>query len=227
MTTKSQLMLGDCLDRMREIPDASVDLVLADLPYDVVNRSSNGLRNLDKGAADVLTFDLEAALFEAARVCSGSVYLFCGTEQVSGIRFFLAGSGFTTRLGIWEKTNPSPMNGQHLWLSSIECCVFGKRAGAPFNEHCQSSVWRNPTARGKLHPTMKPLALMERLVLASSNEGDTVLDFTMGSGTTGVACVNTGRKFIGIERDEGYFKIAQERIRTAEVSLLSPVGVFA
>lgn len=227
MTTKSQLMLGDCLDRMREIPDASVDLVLADLPYDVVNRSSNGLRNLDKGAADVLTFDLEAALFEAARVCSGSVYLFCGTEQVSGIRFFLAGSGFTTRLGIWEKTNPSPMNGQHLWLSSIECCVFGKRAGAPFNEHCQSSVWRNPTARGKLHPTMKPLALMERLVLASSNEGDTVLDNTMGSGTTGVACVNTGRKFIGIERDEGYFKIAQERIRTAEVSLLSPVGVFA
>lgn len=227
MTTNYTLMRGDCLDLMRDLPDASVDLVLTDLPYDVVNRSSNGLRNLDKGAADVLTFDLDAALSEATRVCSGSVYLFCATEQVSVIRSFLANSGFTTRLGIWEKTNPSPMNGQHLWLSSIECCVFGKRAGAPFNEHCQSSVWRNPTARGKLHPTMKPLALMERLVLASSNKGDRVLDFTMGSGTTGVACANTGRKFIGMEQDEGYFQVAEERIRTAYASHLShDAGVF-
>jgi site-specific DNA-methyltransferase (adenine-specific) len=66
-----------------------------------------------------------------------------------------------------------------------------------------------------LHPTQKPVALMEYLIRTYTNEGETVLDFTMGSGTTGVACMNTGRRFIGIEQDEGYFKIAQKRIETA------------
>ena len=63
-----------------------------------------------------------------------------------------------------------------------------------------------------LHPTQKPVALMEYLIKTYTNEGETVLDFTMGSGTTGVACVNTGRNFIGIELDPDYFRIAQERI---------------
>jgi site-specific DNA-methyltransferase (adenine-specific) len=62
------------------------------------------------------------------------------------------------------------------------------------------------------HPTQKPVTLMEYLIKTYTNEGDTVLDFTMGSGTTGVACVNTGRDFIGIEMDEGYFQIAKDRI---------------
>ena len=66
--------------------------------------------------------------------------------------------------------------------------------------------------RGTKHPTQKPVALMEYLIKTYTNEGDTVLDFTMGSGTTGVACVNTDRKFIGIELDEGYFEIARNRI---------------
>ena len=65
---------------------------------------------------------------------------------------------------------------------------------------------------GKLHPTQKPIALLEYLIRTYTNEGETVLDFTMGSGSTGVACVNTGRKFIGIELDQGYFDIAKERI---------------
>lgn len=67
-----------------------------------------------------------------------------------------------------------------------------------------------------LHPTAKPVALMEYLIRTYTNEGETVLDFTMGSGTTGVACMNTGRNFIGIERDEKYFQIAKERIEKAK-----------
>ena len=66
------------------------------------------------------------------------------------------------------------------------------------------------------HPTQKPVALMEDLVKTYTNPGDTVLDFTMGSGSTGVACVNTGRKFIGIERDAGYYEVARKRIAAAE-----------
>jgi len=69
---------------------------------------------------------------------------------------------------------------------------------------------------GRQHPTQKPVALMEYLIRTYTNEGETVLDFTMGSGTTGVACVKTKRDFIGIELDEGYFKIAEQRIRDTE-----------
>lgn len=72
--------------------------------------------------------------------------------------------------------------------------------------------------KDRFHPTQKPVALMEYLIKTYTNEGDTVLDFTMGSGTTGVACVNTGRKFIGIELDETYFNIAQKRIEEALVN---------
>ena len=210
-----QLLQGDCLELMKQIPDGSVDMVLCDLPYGVVNRPSQGLRNLDKGKADVCEMDFGLLLDEYKRLVIGSVYLFCGTEQVSELRAGLASRSFTTRLGIWEKTNPSPMNGQHLWLSSVECCVFGRLKGATFNEHCKSSVWRNPCGRGNVHPTQKPLALMERLVLASTNSDMTVLDNCMGSGTTGVACINTGRNFIGIEKDAGYFEIAKKRIEDA------------
>ena len=71
----------------------------------------------------------------------------------------------------------------------------------------------NANQRDKTHPTQKPVALLEYLIRTYTNEGETVLDFTMGSGTTGVACVNTGRNFIGIEKDAEYFRIAQDRIR--------------
>ena len=71
----------------------------------------------------------------------------------------------------------------------------------------------NANQSGKVHPTQKPVALMEYLIKTYTNENETVLDFTMGSGTTGVACVNTNRKFIGIERDDKYFDISVKRIR--------------
>ena len=74
-------------------------------------------------------------------------------------------------------------------------------------------------AKGKVHPTQKPVPLLEYLIKTYTNENETVLDFTMGSGTTGVACVNTDRKFIGIELDETYFNIAKERIEDAKIKL--------
>lgn len=209
------LLQGDCLELMKDIPDGGVDLLLTDIPYGVVNRESNGLRNLNKGLADVSGFDLVSLCKQMASKTSGSIYVFCGSEQVSAIRKTLVELGFSTRLCIWEKTNPSPMNGQHIWLSGVECCVFGKRRGAIFNEHCKNSVFRFPSGRNKLHPTQKPLPLVQYLVEVSSNPGDVVFDPFMGSGTTGVACVNTERKFIGMELDEEYFEIAKNRIDEA------------
>lgn len=113
------------------------------------------------------------------------------------------------------------MNGQHIWLSGVECCVYGKRKGAVFNGHCNNTVLRYPCGRNKLHPTQKPLALIEKLILMSSNEGGVVFDPCMGSGTTGVACLNTNRNFIGIELDEHYFDIAKNRIETAYKEIIN------
>lgn len=79
-------------------------------------------------------------------------------------------------------------------------------------------IFKSDKQKSSLHPTQKPVALMEYLIRTYTNEGETVLDFTMGSGTTGVACMNTGRNFIGIERDEKYFQIASERIEKAKSS---------
>lgn len=210
-----QLMNGDCLELMKGIPDGSVDMVLCDLPYGEVNQKSSGLRLLDRTKADVCNIDLEKLCAEFFRLSKGSIYAFCGTEQISVLVGYLKALGMTTRVCAWEKTNPSPMNGTRLWISGLEFCVFARKPNATFNEHCKKALWSAPSGRSKIHPTEKPLKLMERLVLASSNEGDTVLDCVMGSGTTGVACVNTGRKFIGIEMDEKYFEIAQKRIQTA------------
>jgi len=213
----NKVTCGDCLELLPLVPSGSVDMVLTDIPYGVVSRASAGLRKLDKGAADVITFSLVSFVQAITRVVRGSVYVFCATEQASELQSLLISHGMTTRLGIWHKSNPSPMNGEKLWLSGIETCVFGRFPKATFNEHCKSPVWLNPCGRSKQHPTEKPLALFERLVLASTNVGDTVLDPCCGSGTTGVACQKLGRNFIQFELSPEYCEIARGRLAQKEV----------
>jgi DNA modification methylase len=207
-----KLINDDCMNYMKSMENDSVDMVLTDIPYGEVNRKHGSLRVLDKGKADELTFELEQFVSELVRICKGSFYIFCGTEQVSLLRKMFVEQGLTTRLGIWEKSNPSPMNGEKLWLSGIECCVFARKAKATFNEHCKNTVWKFPNGRSKQHPTEKPIKLFEYLVKASSNENDTLFDPCMGSGTTGVACRNLGRNFVGVELNKEYFEIAKTRI---------------
>ncbi len=212
---------GDCLDLMPLIPDGSVDLVLTDVPYNAVNRKSSGLRNLDKGIADSAVFDADRLFAEIDRVCRGSVYVFCDVTQVSGFLLRLSSLGFSTRLGVWQKTNPSPMNGQRMWLSGVEACAFGRRANASFNEHCKPAVWSCPSTRSKIHATQKPVALFERLIKASSLPGDTVLDMFAGSGTTAIAAENTSRRWLCIEQDQTYYDAAVQRVLSHEVDPFS------
>ena len=214
---------GDCREILPQLTEP-VDLVLTDPPYGEVNRADSGLRNLDKGLADEETVGsgkMAALLLEC--VPSGSLYVWAGTEQVSEIRRAFVEAGLSTRLCIWEKTNPSPMNGQYLWLSSLEACVFGKRKSAAFNEFCQSPVWRGPTAEPLDHPTPKPLWLMKRLILASSSAGQTVLDPFAGSGTTLRAAKDLGRKAIGCEIEERYCEIAAKRMSQSVMKLELPL----
>lgn len=205
------LFNADCLDVMPGLPQ--VDMVLTDPPYNVVNRESGGLRKLDKGLADSAPVDIERLVSEVSRLNATSAYFWCSTEQVSEYRSKLVDAGWATRQAVWHKSNPSPMNGQHLWLSAVELCVFGRRKGAAFTRKCAHPVFKWAITRNKYHPTEKPLGLMEELIDASSIEGQTVLDPFMGGGTTGVACARLDRNFIGIELDPEYFDIAVDRIR--------------
>lgn len=207
-----KMLNADCLAEMAAIPDRSFPLVLTDIPYGEVNRKSNGLRNLDKRDADTASFDVVELTRTLCGKTSGSVYMFCGINQLSTIRSTMTECGFSTRVIVWEKTNPSPMNGTKIWLSGIELCAFGKRQGGVYHGHCRNCVVRHPCGRHDLHPTQKPLALMEELIELSSNPGDMVFDPFMGSGTTGVAALRKGRGFFGIERSAEYFKVANDRV---------------
>lgn len=211
----------DCIQGMRTIPDKSIDMVLTDIPYGAVTKNGKDrakyagqLRKLDKGKADEITFDLIEFLEEVSRISNGGVYIFCGIEQVSTIfSYFDNQKDFMVRQCAWKKANPAPSNGQHMWLSTMENCIFAKRRKTKFNAVCKPSVWEFPISRGKLHPTQKPLELFEYLLKASTDEGDLILDPCMGSGTTAVACENLKRNWIGFELEKEYYDIANNRVK--------------
>lgn len=155
--TVNNIVQQDCIYFMKNnMNNKSVDLTLTDIPYDIVNRKSNGLRNLDKGKADHLTFHLNSFLDEIYRVTRKSIIVFCSKEQFSSIYSFFADKKGTTRAIVWEKTNPSPMNGQHIYLSGVELAVWFKYSGnKTFNAHCKNTVFRFSNGKSKLHPTEK------------------------------------------------------------------------
>ena len=201
------------MDGMREMESNSVDFTLTDIPYNAVNRKSNGLRNLDKEDADILNFDLNTFLEEIFRVTKNSICIFCGKEEFSGIYAYFATKKGTVRPIIWEKTNPSPMNGQYVYESGVEMAVWFKKSGASvFNAFCKNTVFRYPNGKRNIHPTQKNPQLFQELILDNSIEGGIIFDPCIGSGTTAIAAIETNRNFIGFEINEIYFEKANERI---------------
>ena len=216
---------GDCIELMKQVPNESIDLILTDIPYNEVNNNkscinrskySGQLRKYNKGIADELTFDLNLFMEECDRICNGSIYIFCGLNQAGKLIDFFKTQrekDYMARLCIWKKTNPTPSNGQHMWLSGTELCVFIKKRKKTFNQNCKSNVWEFPSGRSKIHPTEKPLDLFKYIIKSSSKEQDIVLDTCIGSGTTAVACKQLNRRFIGIEKEKEYVDIANKRLR--------------
>ena len=199
---------------MKKMKDRSVDFVLTDIPYDVVNRKSNGLRNLDKEKADIKTFELQDFLEEVYRLAKNSVCIFCSKEQFSEIYAFFADKKGTVRPIVWEKSNPSPMNGQYIYLSGVEMAVWFKKSGAKtFNAYCKNTVFEYPNGKRKFHPTQKNLNLFKELIKDNTNEGDLVFDPCLGGGTTAFACMELDRDYLGFELEEKYFEAVLDEIK--------------
>ena len=212
----NKIYISDCMSYMKTMPDNSVNLTFTDIPYNEVNRDSNGLRKLDKGQADIITFDLNDFLSEVYRVTKGTIIIFCGKEQISPIHNFFAKYQAehkgTVRQLIWKKTNPSPMNGEHIYLSGVENAVWFKKRGGVFNARCKNTVFEYPCGRSKLHPTEKNHDLLKELILDNSSEGDIVFDPCAGSGSHCLVAKENGRRFVGCELSEQYGEIAINRV---------------
>ena len=216
---------NNCIIEMKRMEDNCINLTLTDIPYNEVNRNDNGLRELNKDNADIITFDLNDFLDEVYRVTKGTIIIFCGQSQISQIKDYFnlkqnKNKG-TVRQLIWEKTNPSPMNGQYIYLSGIENAIWFKKRGATFNAKCKNTVFRYPCGRSKLHPTEKNHALLKELILDNSNENDIVFDPCCGSASHCLVAYENNRKFIGIEKDNNYFEIAKNRINDTYNNILN------
>lgn len=203
----------DCILIMKKMKDNSVKFTITDIPYDAVNRSSNGLRNLEKGHADIMTFDLKVFLEEVYRITSNSIVIFCGKEQFSIIYEFFASKKGTVRPIIWQKSNPSPMNGKYVYLSGVEMGVWFKKSGAKtFNAHCKNTVFKYSNGRSKMHPTEKNHSLLADLILDNSNEGDLIFDPCFGSGSHLLVAKNLNRRYSGCELNEESYLVAKKRL---------------
>lgn len=150
------------------------------------------------------------------RITIGTIIIFCAKEQLSYIyKFFneLQSKKFgTVRQLVWQKTNPSPMNGQSIYLSGIENAVWFKKSGSTFNAHCKNTVFKYPCGSSKLHPTEKNHDLIAELILDNSNEDDIVFDPCCGSGSHLLVAKRLHRRYIGIEINKEWFELAWSRV---------------
>lgn len=230
----------DCVTIMQEFDNSSIDLIVTDPPYNLGNFMKKRDTNLKQmrdnffGSAgwDDMDFDewqcsMDNFFQAAARIMKkgGSMIVFMAIIKVETIIALAEKHGFYYKTtGIWHKTNPMPRNMNLHFVNSTEAWIYftyKKRTGtfnnggAIFHDFIETSVTPNSERKYGKHPTQKPESLVQHLVEVLSNPHDWVLDPFMGSGTTGVVSKKADRNFIGIEINNEYFRIAEERIREA------------
>ena len=172
------------------------------------------MRNLNKENADIKTFEL-APFLDLIYDKADIIIIFCGQGQFSTIfKYFNDKSNKgTVRQLVWCKTNPSPMNGEYVYLNALENGVqFKKKGTGKLNCKCKKNYFIHPTGSSKYHPTEKNHELLKDIILDNTSENDFILDCCMGSGSTGIVALENNRNFIGIELNEEYFSIAKSRI---------------
>ena len=229
-----KLMQGDCLEKMKDIPDKSIDMILCDLPYGTTACKWDS----------IIPFEPLWEQYNRIIKDNGAIVLF-GSEPFSS-ELRMSNLKMYKYDMYWKKSKPvNHMNAKRMPMRYIETIsVFYKKQptfnldkkdnpiittstttntvfGKSINGYTRKVEYNSKfdllefKKDGGLHPTQKPVGLLEYLIKTYTNEGETVLDNCMGSGSTGVACKNTNRNFIGIELDKKYFNIAKERIEGA------------
>jgi len=237
---------GDCIEVMAGLPDASVDMILCDLPYGTTACKWDTVipfeplwaqyrRVAKRNAAIVLT---ASQPFTTALIASNlSAFKYEWIYEKTNPKGFLSAKRrpLTAHENVCVFSYGTPPYAPQKWAIPEHLRTKRKHATSKTSGECYGSRelkrWEDDGSRfptsvigfsnrvgrcENVHPTQKPVALMEYLIRTYTQEGETVLDNCMGSGTTGVACANTGRSFIGIERDDKYFAIASERIAAAQ-----------
>jgi site-specific DNA-methyltransferase (adenine-specific) len=239
-----QLLMGDCLDLMPALAAGSADMVMCDLPYGTTQNKWDAVipfaplwaayRRLCGGAIVLTASQPFTSALVMSRVDAFKyAWVWDKVNRPTGhlnakkqplresedvVVFYEAQPTYNPQMvqgAPYRATGSKKSANYGSQVKSTTICDDGLRY--PRNIIAIPADERGTV--GRIHPTQKPVALMEYLIRTYTNEGETVLDNTMGSGTTGVACMNTGRNFIGIERDPGYFEIARARIEAARNGL--------
>lgn len=238
ITEKSIIGCGDCLKLIKQLPNKSIDLILTDPPYNLGlfmhKRGTNikGMRDnhFAYSGWDNMEYNqwrrvMKKFMKECARVLKskGSLIMFMSIMKVETIIDYATFAGlYYKTVGIWHKTNPMPrnmnlhfLNSTEPWLYFINDAHTGtfNNEGKPVHDFIETSTISASEHKLGKHPTQKPILLLRHFIELLSNENDVVLDPFMGSGSTGVACEQLKRRFIGFELNEEYYRIASHRIQ--------------
>ena len=218
---------GDCYEILKnKIANDSIDLVVTDPPYDLSIGGGGGfMKKENKKHLDELkelkstSFEPEPLLYALQPKFKNGVfngYFFCNKSLVARYINWAVKNGYSYDILVMSKANPVPIFNSH-HLSDLEYIVFIRSAGAFFNSKLESfdnyrKHYSVVLGSKNIHPAKKPLELIKRFVRVSSQSGGVVCDPFMGSGTTGVACRELGREFVGCEQDKKYFELAVKAV---------------
>ena len=204
---------GDCLELMKNIPDKSIDLIVTDPPYgiDLTPQRENGkFKNIKVINDDNLDW-LEQFVEETYRISKNTVCIFCGWQNIDKFKIAFEKKFIIKNILVWNKDWFGMGNNYRPNYELILLCCKTNVISKSKNKS-NILTYRRLSSKKMLHSCEKPVPLLEDLIYELSDESNVVLDTFMGSGSTGVACKNLNRKFIGIELDDTYYEIAKNRI---------------
>jgi len=231
MEENYKLYLGDSYEFIKQIPTAYVDLIFTDPPYNLSQYSTGNIKftwrkdlNNDLAKWDKVEFKPADWVNEFKRILKpkGNIFAFCSYNLVGKWHEAFDSEFDTFQFMVWHKTNPPPKVFKAGFLNSCELIVCMWNKGHTWNFGKQKDMHNfieTPICGGRErlkepnHPTQKPIKVLKHIIKIASNKGDVVFDPFMGVGSTGVAALNLGRKFIGIEIEEKYFKAAEKMLR--------------
>jgi site-specific DNA-methyltransferase (adenine-specific) len=226
MEEKYKLYKGDCLEIMKDIPDESIDLVLIDPPY-LMSYKTNRRKDKNHDFCNEILGDNDKDLInnifpELFRVLknNSALYIFCNSNKIDFFKIIVEKYFKLKNIIVWVKNNWTAGDLKAAYGKQYEFIILANKGRKLLNGKRLTDVWsgfKKVSGNNQLHQNQKPVALLEQCIIKHSNENQVVLDCFSGSGSTGIACLNTNRKFIGIEKDEKYFEIAKNRIENHEV----------